>query len=215
MQKSFFFFFFAFFCTKKVPAQHIDAQIRYFSEKKEPYLRVTGGIPIHKKISIDFGGSEDALHMITVRGNYEIKSWLQLNAGLGYHKQDGIHGVFGVKTDYETKKFIIDGYFNLYIDHMSLYSSEYEILKEFGKYYVGIFSDIEHGKKFYSWPESPVAEIEKESLFIIGPGMIYNLNEKFSLKVFFMGGYLYANQERTLATKAGIGFVCDVHKPKI
>jgi hypothetical protein len=209
MQKSFLLLisFFAFFCIKKATAQNFDGQIRYFSDIEDVYPRLDASFPIYKKLEIAAGYSKDALQMIDITGIYKFTEYLSFESGVGYHKQNNFHFIYGIIPNYESEKIQIEGYIRGYIDHVSLYASEFEFLRKWKKFDVGFIIDIEIGKKFERWKESSINEIEKEKLYIGGLIIGYHLNENFSVKFFSMFGKNYFEHQNFFSTKAGIGLV--------
>jgi hypothetical protein len=208
-----FFTCFSFFCIKKSDAQHVhfDGQFRYFSEINKVYLRIESTVPITKKIALCGGLSEDGLQMITLCGQYTLFDWLKVKLGTGYHKQNGIHGVFGIKTEHETKKIRIEGYVNGYLDHVSLYASEFEFLKKFKSFDVGAVTDIEYGKFLPLWKEVQ-SEIFREKLFLIGIMTRVHINKHLSMKLFIMGGQEQIGHDPAIiACKAGFGICYNGH----
>ncbi len=208
MQKlSFFLSLTLFAFSKKSSTQHLDAQLRYFSEIRNVYPRIEGHIPIVKKISVCGGLSEDGLQMITVCGQYALFDWLKVKLGSGYHAQNNFHLVFGVNTRFEKKNYEVEGYLNAYMDHKSLYASEFEFFRKFRKFDLGVTTDIEYGKFFPLWKEVQ-PEILKEQLFLGGPILRFHLNETIAVKLFGMFGQeQIGHHPKIFACKAGMGFV--------
>jgi hypothetical protein len=206
---TFYLAFFAFFIksTQTVSGQHIDGQIRYFSEIQTLYPRIEGRVPVFRKISLCGGLSEDGLQMITLSGQYALFDWLKVKTGCGYHAQNNFHLVVGLNTKLEKKNYEIEGYINGYVDHKSLYASEFEFFRKFRKFDLGITTDIEYGKFFPLWREVQ-PEILKEQLFLGGPIIRLRLNSNVAIKFFGMFGQeKIGHHPKVFACKAGIGFV--------
>ncbi len=208
----FFFVFFAFFIkSATVSGQRIDVQSRYFSEIQTFYPRVEAFVPIFDKFSLCGGLSEDGLQMITLSGGYTVTPWLRVKMGVGYHKQNNFHGVCGLNIQYERRNYEIEGYINAYMDHKSLYASEFEFLKKFKKFDTGITIDIEYGKFFPLWREVQT-EILKEQLFLGGPIIRFHVNETVAIKFFGMFGQeQVGHHPKIFACKAGFGVVFKQH----
>lgn len=196
----------SFFFPKKTQGQKINTQLRYFSEIENLYPRIDIQTPLTKKISICGGLSKDALQMIDLTAKYSIRETIQLEAGFGYHKQNALHFIYGIKSEFETKKLFFEGYFRGYVDHKSLHASEIECLYKISRIWIGCIADIEYGKYMPKWSEvTPREHLVKESLLLGGLTTQYKLSPKISVNIFMLYGQQTIDTEKTRTYKIGLG----------
>ncbi len=197
---------FCIFFSKKSTSQKLDLQVRYFEEIKGPYFRVDAEIPLSKKIVLCGGVSKDALQMLDITGKYHLFKHVQIEMGIGYHKQNNIHFIYGFSTEFETKRIYVDAYARGYTDHKSLYASEAEMFyKTKTKTWFGFMADWEYGKYFPKWSEvTKTTPLEKEQLFLFGFIGKYHASDKVHCNVFTMMGAQLINNETHPTYKVGL-----------
>lgn len=208
---------FCIFVSKKNYAQKIDFQIKYFSEIDGLYFRGDMEFPLSDKFSLCGGVSKDALQMIDISGKYYLFKNVQLELGIGYHKLNNVHLVYGFSTEFDTKKIHFDSYGRGYIDHKSLYATEGKIFYKFNpkdKGWIGGIWDFEYGKYVPLWAEVTAGPLLTEKLLLVGFIYEYHVSQKIQLNVFMLYGQQKIEDIKHPASKAGVGIKINLN-PKV
>ncbi len=206
------------FLSKKSTCQKFDFQLRYSHELHGPYFRGNVEIPLSKKITLCGGVSKDAIEMIDITNKYQLFKTIQIEIGVGYHKQNNVHLIYGLSAEFQTKKIHFTGYARGYLDHKSLYSSEAEIFyktKPKARSWLGCIWDIEYGKYFEPWREvTQTTPLQTEGLLLGGLTWKYHASEQIHINLFYMVGSQTINHETHPTYKAGIALNINLNREK-